>query len=209
MAGTNLGVAVLLPHALGIVVLLVHLASLDCPSIVAGLGELAGWKFCPRCRSELRGDEKRVECPECGFVSYGSSKPTGGALCEDDQGRLLLVRRAHEPFAGRWDIPGGFLEEGEHPVEGIRRELREETGLEVEPLEFLGVWLDRYGGDSTAAATLNLYWTARVLGGEPQAADDVSELRWFRVAELPPPGELAFENVPLVLSAWRARHEHA
>jgi len=69
--------------------------------------------------------------------------------------------------------------------------------------------MDRYGGDSTAEATLNLYWTARVIGGEPQAADDVSELQWFDADKLPPPDELAFENVPLVLSAWRTRHEHA
>jgi hypothetical protein len=48
-----------------------------------------------------------------------------------------------------------------------------------------------------------------VVGGEPQAADDVSELRWFGADELPPPDQLAFENVPLVLSAWRARQEHA
>ena len=115
------------------------------------------------------GTTQRLECPECGFVAYASSKATAGALVEDDEGRVLLARRAHEPFKGRWDIPGGFLEEGEHPLDGLRRELREETGLEVEPLEFLGVWMDRYGGDSTAEATLNLYWTARVTGGEPRA----------------------------------------
>jgi len=169
------------------------------------VGELAGWKFCPRCRNGLRGDESRVQCPACGFVYYASSKPTAGALCEDGEGRVLLARRGHEPFLGRWDIPGGFLEEGEHPLDGLRRELREETGLEVEPLEFIGVWMDRYGGDSTAEATLNMYWIARVVAGEPEAADDVSELRWFNAEELPPAEELAFENVPLVLSAWRAR----
>jgi ADP-ribose pyrophosphatase YjhB (NUDIX family) len=173
------------------------------------MGELAGWRYCPRCRSALRGNGSRVACPECGFVFYASSKPTAGALCEDGAGRVLLARRAYEPFLHRWDIPGGFLEEGEHPLDGIRRELREETGLEVEPLEFLGAWMDRYGGDSTAEATLNLYWTARVVAGELQAADDVSELHWFRPDELPPPDELAFENVPLVLAAWRARHAHA
>jgi ADP-ribose pyrophosphatase YjhB (NUDIX family) len=169
------------------------------------MGELAGWQWCPRCRAPLGGDESRVECGSCGFVSYASSKPTAGALVEDAEGRLLLARRAEEPFKGRWDIPGGFLEEGEHPLDGLRRELREETGLEVEPLEFLGVWMDRYGGDSTAEATLNLYWTARVVSGEARAADDVDDLRWFERDQLPPPEALAFENVPLVLEAWRSR----
>jgi ADP-ribose pyrophosphatase YjhB (NUDIX family) len=173
------------------------------------MGELAGWSWCPRCRSELRGDKRRLDCPSCGFVAYPSSKATAGALCEDEDGRLLLVRRAHEPFKGRWDIPGGFLDEGEHPLDGLRRELQEETGLEVEPRDFVGVWMDRYGGDSTAEATLNLYWTARVVGGAPQPADDVDDLRWFARDELPPPEQLAFENVPLVLSAWRARHQQA
>jgi 8-oxo-dGTP diphosphatase len=172
------------------------------------VGELVGWKWCPRCRGELRGDASRVECPACGFVDYASSKATAGALCLDDEGRVLLARRRAEPFRGRWDIPGGFLEEGEHPLDGVRRELREETGLEIEPLEFLGFWMDRYGGDSAAEATLNLYWTARVVSGNPQPADDVDALRWFSPAELPGKDELAFENVPLVLSAW-ARQQDA
>jgi len=85
----------------------------------------------------------------------------------------------------------------------MRRELREETGLEVEPVQFLGTWMDRYGGDSTAEATLNMYWTARIVSGEPEPDDDVTELGWFAPNELPAPDELAFENVPKVLSAWR------
>ena len=68
-----------------------------------------------------------------------------------------------DPSAGKWDLPGGFLDEEEHPLDCLRRELREEAGVEIEPLEFLGVWLDRYGGDGSAAATLNFYWTARIV----------------------------------------------
>lgn len=169
------------------------------------MGELDGWRLCPRCGAKLAGDASRLACDACGFIVYASSKPTAGALCVDN-GRVLLARRAHAPFVGFWDIPGGFLEEGEDPVDGLRRELREETGLDVEPLRFLGIWMDRYGGDSTAEATLNLYWTARVVSGEPIPADDVAELRWFERDELPGREELAFENVPLVLAAWRREH---
>jgi ADP-ribose pyrophosphatase YjhB (NUDIX family) len=169
------------------------------------MSELEGWAFCPRCRSELAGNEERLACANCGFIVYASSKPTAGALCIQD-GRVLLARRAHSPFHGFWDIPGGFLNEGEDPLDGVRRELKEETGLEIEPERFLGIWIDRYGGDSTAEATLNLYWTAKVVGGEAAPADDVSELRWFDPDELPHPDELAFENVPLVLVAWRDEH---
>jgi ADP-ribose pyrophosphatase YjhB (NUDIX family) len=169
------------------------------------VAELTQWRFCPRCAEKLSGDESRKECSACGFVAYPSSKATAGALCEDGNGRVLLARRGEEPFKGRWDIPGGFLDEGEHPLDGLRRELREETGLEVEPVELIGIWMDRYGGDSTAEATLNLYWTARVLSGVAEAADDVSELRWFGADDLPEPDEVAFENVPLVLATWRAR----
>jgi ADP-ribose pyrophosphatase YjhB (NUDIX family) len=175
---------------------------------VAAVGELTQWQWCPCCREGLQRGDARVECPACGFVAYASSKATAGALVEDG-GRVLLARRAFEPFKGAWDIPGGFLEEGEHPVDGLRRELREETGLDVEPLDFLGIWMDRYGGDSTAEATLNLYWTARATGGEPAPADDVDDLRWFAPDELPQPDQLAFENVPLVLAAWRARQQDA
>jgi ADP-ribose pyrophosphatase YjhB (NUDIX family) len=165
--------------------------------------ELEGWRFCPRCGAGLSRDDARVECAACEFVAYANPKPTATAVCVDDRGRVLLTRRAIEPRVGAWDLPGGFVEEHEHPLDTLRRELREETGLEVEPSTPLGIWMDRYGGESTASSTLNLFWTARVLGGEPRAADDVSELGWFRPDELPADDELAFECIALVLAAWR------
>jgi 8-oxo-dGTP diphosphatase len=160
--------------------------------------------YCPRCRTELTGDDARRECPACGFVAYASSKPTACAVVEQD-GRILLARRRYEPFAGKWDLPGGFLEKGEHPLDGIRRELHEETGLEVEPDRFIGVWMDRYGSAEGARATLNLYWTAHVAGGHAEPADDVTELGWFAPEEFPAPEEMAF-HIAEVLSVWRDEH---
>ena len=171
------------------------------------MGELDGWSFCPRCRRGLTHARGRVECEGCGFVAYANPKPTATAVCVDDDGRILLTRRAVEPDVGAWDLPGGFVDEREHPLDTLRRELREETNLEIEPLEFLGVWTDAYGGDSTAKRTLNLFWTARVVGGgEPRPADDVSELGWFAPDQLPGDDELAFNCVALALAAWRNQH---
>jgi 8-oxo-dGTP diphosphatase len=170
---------------------------------------LDGWRFCPRCRGDLRLEPGSATCPGCGSSYYANSEPTACAVCVDDDGRVLLVRRAHAPFAGFWDLPGGFLEEGEHPLDALRRELREETGLDVEPERFLGVWMDWYresDEEPNSTATLNLCWTGRVTGGRPQAADDVSELRWFARGELPPRESLAFTNVALILDAWRNEH---
>jgi ADP-ribose pyrophosphatase YjhB (NUDIX family) len=172
------------------------------------VGILHGWTYCPRCQTGLKGDERRVECPECGFVAYSNPVPTATAVVVDDEGRVLLGRRALEPDKGCWDLLGGFVDEGEHPLDAVRRELVEESGLYVEPGEFLGIWMDRYGYDSGAASTLNLYWEARVTGGDERAADDVSELRWFASAEIPW-DELAFECNAQVLSAWLARNQNA
>ena|SRR5436190_4129154 len=169
------------------------------------MGVLHGWKHCPRCGEALEVDEQRVECAACGFVAYANPVPTATAVCVDEAGRVLFGRRAFEPDQGLWDLPGGFVDEGEHPLDTLHRELLEETGLEIEAGEFLGVWMDRYGYDSTAASTLNLYWTARVLGGDERPADDVVELRWFAPDEIPW-GELAFEVNAKVLSAWLGRH---
>jgi len=167
---------------------------------------LHGWRICPRCGAalDLDGAPARVSCPACGFVAYANPKPTASAFVVDDTGRVLLARRAIEPFLGCWDTPGGFVEEGEHPLDALRRELREETSLEIEPGRFVGVWMDHYERGPESQSTLNLYWEATVVSGEPQPADDVAELEWFDPDRLPPQEELAFTALPDALEAWRS-----
>jgi ADP-ribose pyrophosphatase YjhB (NUDIX family) len=127
-----------------------------------------------------------------------NSKPCAGGLVVRD-GRLLLVRRAFEPFKGWWDVPGGFLEAGEHPVDGVVRELREETGLEVRPGDLFGIYMDRYGADGHP--TLNVYYRCEVVGGAERAGDDAAELGWFAPDALP--DRIAFENGRQIIADWR------
>lgn len=168
------------------------------------MGELHGWTTCPRCGTTLEGDEAALRCPGCGSHYYANAAPTASAVIEDDDGRVLLGRRALEPFRGSWDTIGGFLHEDEAPEAGLRREVREETGLEIELGPFLGVWMDRYGDADEAMHTLNLFWIVRAAGGTLAPADDVAELAWFEPDALPHPDELAFHAIEHVLAAWRA-----
>lgn len=177
-------------------------------TILPDVGELEAWKHCPQCGADLEREEDatKVECRSCGFRHYAHSQVTACAIVADDKGRVLLTRRAGPPFEGRWDLPGGFASEGEHPHDAVRRELEEETGLRVEPRELLGIWMDRYSEDGKdGPATMNLYFTASLAGGTAEPSDDVAELRWARPDEFPPRDELAF-HIADVLDAWRKQH---
>ncbi|MDP9491108.1 MAG: NUDIX domain-containing protein [Actinomycetota bacterium] len=171
------------------------------------MGALDGWTYCPLCATQLQREGGKVECPECGFVTYANSKPTVSALVVDDEGRIMFSKRAVNPSAGKWDLPGGFLEEGEDPIDGLHRELHEEAGIRLSITEFVGAFVDWYETGERSVATLNLYWSARIAEGTPKPADDVAEFRFFSPDDLPK-DELAFPHIPDVLSAWRGRNEH-
>jgi len=171
--------------------------------MVVGVGILHGWRFCPRCATPLTSARDHLLCPRCAHQYWANPIPGAQALIERD-GRVLLGRRGHDPSAGLWDIPGGFLDEHEHPEQALHRELLEETGLEVELGEFLGIWMQAYADRNVLCLT----WLARPTGGAELAGDDLVELRWFGPDELPGSDELAFETFAEILSVWRARHEH-
>jgi ADP-ribose pyrophosphatase YjhB (NUDIX family) len=144
-----------------------------------------------------------VHCANCGLTVYANPAPTASALLLDDGGRVLLARRAPDPGAGLWDLLGGFIDEGEEPIEALRREIQEETGLAIEVGEFFGGFPDRYGDNGIF--TLNLYWTARIAGGELELDEGLAEVRWFEPDELPPPEDFAFRNTVEVLDRWKTR----
>ncbi|MEU3708969.1 (deoxy)nucleoside triphosphate pyrophosphohydrolase [Streptomyces catenulae] len=123
----------------------------------------------------------------------------GGAVL--DRGRLLAARRSAPPaLAGRWELPGGKVEDGESPEQALVRELREELGVEVEPLEpIAGEWGLRPG-------FVLRVWVARLVSGEPRPLQDHDELRW-----LEPDEELSVDwldqDRPAVAAAMRLLRE--
>jgi ADP-ribose pyrophosphatase YjhB (NUDIX family) len=161
------------------------------------------FRFCPDCGAALSAPtEERVlsqACDACGAIHWRNAKPCAGGLVVRD-GRVLLGRRAVEPSKGAWDIPGGFLEPWELPVDAAVREIHEETGLEVRATGLVSVVIDTY---AERDYTLNLYYLAEIISGILQPADDLAELRWFGPDELPK--DLAFAHSAEVLASWRAR----
>jgi 8-oxo-dGTP diphosphatase len=105
--------------------------------------------------------------------------------------RVLLIRRKNEPFAGRWALPGGFIDMDETLEESARRELREETGVETAELVQLGTYGDP--GRDPRGRTITVLYLARVKPRQvkPVAADDAAEVGWFVLDALPP---LAFDH---------------
>ncbi len=101
-----------------------------------------------------------------------------------DEGRVLLVRRGKEPMKGHWTLPGGLLELGESLHAGVVREVREETGLIVEPVELVEL-LERIHreGERVRYHYVIADYLCRVAGGSLQAASDADEARWVERVE--------------------------
>ena len=149
---------------------------------------MAAVRFCSACGAALPS-RPPVTCERCGTSHWLNPWPCANGIVVDE-GRVLLGQRAHSPWYGLWGSPGGFCEYGEHPAETVVREVREETGLEVEVVEYLGTWVDVYADDPEEpdAGVINVAYyravpTARGSGALDPA--EVSEVGWFAWDELP------------------------
>ena len=161
---------------------------------------ISEYKFCPRCGNRLRvrllkrGEPERLVCESCGFVFYLGPKLVAGAIIEID-GRIVLIQRDIEPGYGKWTFPGGFVECGERVEAAAEREVLEESGLEIEVGEIVGLYT--YDGQIPAIAV----FAAEVTGGEPTPLDETMDIRCFPREGLPWT-EMAFPSTEQALKDY-------
>lgn len=143
--------------------------------------------YCYRCGRETRLElVESLEVPACAehgllwqLLRYGVC----GDVIIERAGRILLMRRLMEPFAGYWATVGGFINPGEHPADAARREAREEVGLTVSLTGLLGLYVDRYTSDGPWTVTATYVGRA---DGEPVGDPaEVAEIGWFGPQDVP------------------------
>jgi 8-oxo-dGTP diphosphatase len=150
------------------------------------------YRYCPKCAGEMKtimieGNE-RGKCRECGFVHYQNPKPGVVALIRRGDSLILGKRRGYVAF-GKWCLPGGFINFEEDYLSAAHREVREETGLEIEITGILSVVSNFL---LPGMHTLVVVLSAVPTGGKLEAGDDLGEVDWFPLnGPLPP---LAFES---------------
>lgn len=145
-----------------------------------------------------------IRCTACGEMQWNDAKPCACAFVVSDS-KLLFVQRARDPWKGFWEVPGGFCEPAEHPVDTAVREVFEETGLEIRVTGFLGIWLDDYNEPGRhPKRTMNIYYHAIPAGTNtlsPPSAE-VSAVAFFADGEMP--ASVAFPgHLPSAIRAWR------
>jgi 8-oxo-dGTP diphosphatase len=154
-------------------------------------GNLGRFEYCPFCGTQLalieKGGKPRPACPSCGFVQFRNPVP-GVVVLVDMDGHVLLGKRRGGFGEGKWGLPQGYIEFDEDFLTAAIREVKEETGLDVEIRSILSVVSNFL---SPRLHTLAIVLLARVVGGELRAADDLEAVEWFPLSG--PLPEMAFE----------------
>ncbi len=159
--------------------------------------------FCQVCGNEMAdrdayGKRRRV-CPSCGFVHFDDPKVAVVAFIEQGN-QILLIKRGVNPGRGKWALPAGYVDYGEAPDEALLREVKEETGLDIDITGLINVT----GGSSADGASIVLTYSAKVTNGIARAHDDAVDVMWLSPEDVLP--QLAFESTREAITRWRQRY---
>jgi NADH pyrophosphatase NudC (nudix superfamily) len=162
------------------------------------------FRFCPGCGSAGIGSktDRSIECGSCGFHFFFNAAAAVAGLIEDDQGRLLLAIRAHDPKKGTLHLPGGFVDFNESAEDALMREIREELGLNVIRCSYFGSLPNTYTYDNITYHTLDLAYVCVVESFESLSlSDEIAGIQFLS------PGEIkldliGFDSIRSILSRY-------
>jgi NADH pyrophosphatase NudC (nudix superfamily) len=167
------------------------------------------FRFCARC-GEPRGvaavaGTNPYRCGVCGFTYYFNTASAVAVLIEDADGRVLFIRRGREPAKGKLAMAGGFTDPGETGEEATRREIREELGLELADIEYVGTWPNVYHAGGFVVHVLDIFYRARLATTAMTLdPDEVSGAEWLDPCGVDP-AEIAFPSMRAALAAYLER----
>lgn len=162
------------------------------------------FRHCPSCGRPGPTGTRPLVCDGCGFTYFVNPTVAVGAVVEDADGNIVLIRRARDPGRGMLALPGGFVDPGETAEQALRRELREEIGLSVDEVRYVSSHPNTYRYRDVEYAVLDLFFFTRALGELRPDRSEVSGIVRVPVGRLDP-DELAFESMRAAVRVFFAR----
>lgn len=168
------------------------------------------FKYCPKCGSahfEIHNGKSK-KCSDCGFTYYFNPSAATVAFIQNKKDELLVCRRAKEPAKGTMDLSGGFIDLYETGEEGVAREVKEETGLEVVEAKYLFSLPNTYLYSGFLVHTLDMFFLCRVKStANIEAKDDVSDSFWLPLSEVHPE-EFGLDSIREGVIRFLKRHQN-
>lgn len=166
-------------------------------------------KYCPRCgcnRFITQDGGRSFKCEECHFNFYLNNSAAVACLIFDQEGRLLLARRAIEPSKGMLDLPGGFVEPMETAEEAVDREIKEELNITLVKKEYLTSFPNEYVFSGFSVFTLDLAFICEIKSFEQMVPnDDVSEIEFVKLGEIKME-ELCSDSMRSIINYYNAKY---
>ncbi len=137
------------------------------------------YKYCPRCSGEFEHKGKNLlQCSQCKFKLFVMPSLAINAIIEEN-GQILLVERKNEPNKGTYDLPGGYIEPNEDPMDAIKRELHEELHIVGEVQKIISILPDIYPYQGIDSPTLGICVLVKRISGEIKPDDDAKSYKFF------------------------------
>lgn len=145
------------------------------------------FRYCPICGSDrfVINNFKSKRCEDCGFIYYFNPSSATVAVIINDKKEILVATRANEPAKGTYDLPGGFVDLDESAENAVMREVKEETGLKIQSVQYLFSIPNLYIYSGFEVETTDMFFLCKIEGSyDFTAYDDVSELRFIPISQL-------------------------